>query len=369
MKVLITDSGYKHALGAARSLGRNGIYVIAGATNRYAPTFFSKYCRERLIYPHPRDSDGFANFILNYVKKKKIDVVLPIGYLTSTALSKHKSEISGYTILPIADWKSMEIAANKDKTLELAEGLRIRVPRIFRNIAEIKNFPIVAKRIKESGYVRYINSFDELDRSGLSDSILQEYIPGNGYGFFALLNHGNLRAFFMHKRLREYPITGGPSTAAESIYDPKLKEMSLRLLKALNWHGVAMVEFKKDNRDGEYKLMEINPKFWGSLDLAIASGVDFPYLAVKMATDGDVDQISDYRIGLKFRWPFPDDFLHLLARPNSFGRFIGDFFTKNTADNIWLSDIKPNLFQMMITLPIVIKNIKNIKYPHGFVKL
>lgn len=67
----------------------------------------------------------------------------------------------------------------------------------------------------------------------------------------------------MHKRMREYPITGGSSTAAESMYDPELRDLGLTLLKALDWHGVAMVEFKKDSRDGKYKLMEINPKFWG----------------------------------------------------------------------------------------------------------
>jgi predicted ATP-grasp superfamily ATP-dependent carboligase len=78
----------------------------------------------------------------------------------------------------------------------------------------------------------------------------------------------------MHRRIREYPITGGASTAAESFYDPALRDLRLTLLRALNWHGVAMVEFKKDQRDGTHKL--INAKFWGSLDLAIAAGVDFP---------------------------------------------------------------------------------------------
>ena len=86
----------------------------------------------------------------------------------------------------------------------------------------------------------------------------------------------------MHRRIRERLVMGGPSTCAESVYDSKLLDYGLRVLKNLKWHGVAMVEFKKDSIDGEFKLMEINPKFWGSLDLAIASGVDFPYLLYNM---------------------------------------------------------------------------------------
>lgn len=87
----------------------------------------------------------------------------------------------------------------------------------------------------------------------------------------------------MHKRIRELYTMGGPSTCAISVYDPKLLDYGLKILGALNWHGIAMVEFKKDSKDGTFKLMEINPKFWGSLDLAIASGIDFPYLLYKMA--------------------------------------------------------------------------------------
>lgn len=371
MKVLITDAAYQQSLGAIRSLGKKGIYVIGGSHSALAQSFYSKYCREKVIYPTPQMEDEFVRFMLRYVQKNKIDVLLPIGYLTTTALSKYYVEFCKYTKLLITSGNSMEIASNKDKTMQLAMQLGIKTPKMYKSIEEVKGFPIVVKSVEDGGQVRYVNSPEELYKINTSGSIIQEYIPGEGYGFFALFNRGNVRATFMHKRIREFPVTGGKSTAAESIYDPKLKDLGLRLLKSLNWHGVAMVEFKKDSRDGEFKLMELNPKFWGSLDLSIASGIDFPYLAVKMAVEGDIKAFNQYKVGVKFRWP-AYDFLNLITNPSLANAFISDFFNKNSKSNIWLSDIKPNIFEFIIIfLSIISSRIKkrNLKYPHGIPKI
>ena len=105
--------------------------------------------------------------------------------------------------------------------------------------------------------------------------LVQEYISGFGVGFFALFDHGQPKRVFMHRRLREMPISGGASTAACAYYDETLKEYGLRILSALQWHGVAMVEFKRQQSPDRLVLMEINPKFWGSVELALEAGVDF----------------------------------------------------------------------------------------------
>jgi predicted ATP-grasp superfamily ATP-dependent carboligase len=367
MKVFVTDAGYKHTLGAVRALGKRGIYVLAGSESNVSQSFYSKYCKDRIVYPNPGKEMEFTDFLLDYVKNNSLDVLLPIGYLATTALSKRKEDFEPYVKLPIADYSSMEIAADKYRTLIAANQAGVKTPRLLQSAEEIATYPIVVKGLIESGKVSYVNSAEELLQHKLGQAIIQEYIPGEGYGFFALFNRGKARAIFMHKRVREYPITGGPSTVAESIYDPQLKKIGLKLLESLNWHGVAMVEFKKDPRDGDYKLMEINPKFWGSLDLAIASGVDFPYLTVKMAYDGDVDPVFSYKTGIKFRWLFPDDILHLLSNPSSLRSFLSDFRDKDTKTNVWLEDIKPNLYQICATPYHVMKHWKNgnFKYPHG----
>jgi predicted ATP-grasp superfamily ATP-dependent carboligase len=366
-KIFITDAGYKHTLGAVRSLGKKGFYVIAGASGRHAQSFYSKYCNECVLYPDPRDEEHFINFLCEYLQKNEVDVLLPIGYLATVAISKHKNSLLNYTKVPVADYQSMQIASDKSQTMEVARAQGIPTPREYTSIGYIDDYPIVAKGIHESGRVKYINSAEELKDISLSDYILQEFIPGEGYGFYALFNKGEARAIFMHKRLREYPVTGGSSTAARSIYDPDLKDLGLTLLKALNWHGVAMVEFKKDQRDGTYKLMEINPKFWGSLDLSIAAGVDFPYLAIMMALEGDIQPVLEYDSDVKFRWPFPDDILHVLANPWSAKQVIRDIFDTNVKSNLVLDDIKPNLLQLYQTGISVIGRIgrRNLRYPHG----
>ena len=99
--------------------------------------------------------------------------------------------------------------------------------------------------------------------------------------------------------------------------------------------------------------------------------MDFPYLTVKMAIEGDVKPILKYDVGIKYRWLFPDDVLHLLANLKSTSAFFRDFFDKNTKSNICLSDIKPNLFQFLTTFAIIISRIKNrnLKYPHKIPKV
>jgi len=316
---------------------------------------------------------------MDYLEKKQIDVLLPIGYSVNVILSKYKEKISHYVSLPTADYKMMRVFSDKLKTMKIAKKLGIPIPitisvNRFTNLKEKMqksniSFPLVVKGKKDSSNIFFANSYNELksiiqNNQGL---IIQEYIPGDGYGFFALFNKGEARAIFMHKRIREYPITGGPSVVAESFYDSKLKKVGLKLLKELNWHGVAMVEFKKDNRDGEFKLIEVNPKFWGSLDLAIVAGVDFPYLTVKMATEGDIMSKFNYKTGLRFRWIFPGDVLYLLAKPTSIYNFISDFLKKNVRTDICLSDIKPNLFQFYVTISQIVSRLKkrSLKYPYG----
>jgi predicted ATP-grasp superfamily ATP-dependent carboligase len=115
-----------------------------------------------------------------------------------------------------------------------------------------------------------------------------------------------------------YPIQGGPSTLREGVEHLEIKELGLSLLKSLNWTGVAMAEFKVDPRDGIPKLMEVNPRFWGSLHLAIISGVDFPYLILRMARGESFDPVISYTIGKRCRWLLFGDILHFLNSPHRF---------------------------------------------------
>ena len=241
----------------------------------------------------------------------------------------------------------------------------------YERYGNIEEFPIVVKSRAEGRSVKYVNSKKELSETNIDNSVIQEYIKGDGYGYYALCDNGKILQEFMHHRLREYPITGGVSTCAESIFNEKLMLTGRKIVGGLKWNGVIMAEFKRDCM-GDFYLIEINPKFWGSLDLAIVSGVDFPKLLVEYATIGVYtnDVKCDYKAGIKFRWAFPDDIMHLLANPWCFAQFVKDTFDKNIHGNIWLSDFKPTIIQICMTVGYILKQLfgDGIRYPHGKVK-
>jgi predicted ATP-grasp superfamily ATP-dependent carboligase len=149
--------------------------------------------------------------------------------------------------------------------------------------------------------------------------MLQEFIPGHGAGLFALYDNGRPVTFFAHRRLREKPPRGGVSVLSESVpLDPRLQEAAIKLLDAVRWHGVAMIEFRVTPA-GEPYLMEVNTRFWGSLQLAIDAGVDFPALLLRICTGEAIQPVSGYRSGRRLRWLLGDvDSLYLMLRDRAF---------------------------------------------------
>jgi len=133
--------------------------------------------------------------------------------------------------------------------------------------------------------------------------LLQQRIVGPGTGIFLLIWDGEIRARFAHRRLCEKPPTGGVSVYCESIAaDEALVERSHRLLARFGWGGVAMVEYKRDVETGQPNLMEVNGRFWGSLQLAIDAGVDFPRLLAGCALGEPAERQTSYRVGVRSRW-------------------------------------------------------------------
>jgi predicted ATP-grasp superfamily ATP-dependent carboligase len=386
-KVLVTDADALHSLPIVRSLGSRGMRVSMGSHRRvFSLSFYSKFCRDRIIYPPPDQSDEFIDFMIRLVRSRKFDILLPVRSTVTPLIAQHAKEFKPFVNFALPSLESMTLANNKELTFRFAEKMKIPVPRTiyprkFSDVEqEAKNFrfPVVAKALIASGSrgLAYLNSADELLRFAkknlISQSdanqqkcIVQEYIRGPGCGFFSIFDQGEPKAIFMHRRIREYPITGGPSTLAESYYHPRLKELGLKLLKALNWNGVAMVEFKLDLADNEFKLMEINPRFWGSLNLPVACGVDFPHLFCLLAMKQDFEPVFEYRKGIKFRWLFPGDFMHLLAQYGLSKDFYTDFFDPSVRYDISLSDIKPNIIELLLIAGYFIQNRGKIRYPQG----
>jgi predicted ATP-grasp superfamily ATP-dependent carboligase len=191
----------------------------------------------------------------------------------------------------------------------------------------------------DAGQVReaVVNMLQELDQDGVG-VLVQEFIEGPGHGFFALMHHGRPLRIFMHKRLREYPPAGGPSTAAAAYYSPRLEELGVKLLSALDWNGVAMVEFKFDVHRRDFVLMEINGRFWGSLELALCSGVNFGRDLIRLYRNEPLECSSVYNRQMKFYWPLDGD-LKTLWRTRKVLSGVKDYFRADVATNLGQSAI------------------------------
>ena len=339
LTAFVTDGDQRPALAITRSLGRRGISVVVGAEQSASLASASRYCLRHVTYPSPvAHPDAFEQFLLEFVERESIDVVVPVTDVTTHLVANNASALSRVTATAVPPFEAFESVSDKASLVGRALQCGVPVPRthIVENRSALTavldqiEYPAVIKpsrsRIRtKAGWlgasVQYAYDRDALLRLyrdveylGRYPSLIQERIVGPGVGVFVLCERGELRTAFAHRRLREKPPSGGASVLCESIaLDPVLLDHAMRLLGPLGWHGVAMMEFKQDQRTGQSFLMEVNGRFWGSLQLAIDAGVDFPYLSCQLALGETIGAPLDYKIGVKSRWLL-GDLDHLIIR-------------------------------------------------------
>ncbi len=344
LKVLLTDGGQRSALAATRSLGRAGMQVFVGET--YAPNLAgsSRFCHARLTYPPPAtDEAAFVAAIADAVRREGIDLVIPVSDISSSVLAAHRKELEGLTRVAVVDEGTFWAASDKNALHRLADRLGIPTPTLSYvdhpdevcTYADRLTFPVVVKpsrsRLRVNGTwlrtaVKRVQSKAELlDLVRRSPELqhpfmLQREVRGEGRGVFALCARGEPLALFAHRRIREKPPWGGVSVLRESVApDPDLARAASQLLRHLEWHGAAMVEFKRDAADGTGYLMEVNGRLWGSLQLAVDAGIDFPVLLARLYLGEPVPPQGAYRTGIRSRWLL-GDVDHLLKRLSSASR-------------------------------------------------
>lgn len=331
MKILVTDGNSRAALAITRSLGRAGHTVVVGSTMPKNLAAASKFCSMRICYPDPdKYSDAFMDFLTDFVSYEGVDALLPVTDITTMTIGSNRQRIPPRCALPFPDIDTVRAVADKTAMMALAERLGVDVPQSI-TVSSPEDidpdnpglrYPLVIKpfrsRIRtDNGWlytaVSYAHDSNTLKETlrGLDARIypvmVQEKIIGPGVGVCVCAHHGRLTAAFSHRRLREKPPSGGVSVLRESVHlDPLGLEFSERMIRELKWHGVAMVEFKQDRRDGRPKLMEINGRFWGSLQLAIDAGMDFPRILIDSLGSPPEQPLMDYRVGTRTRWLWGD---------------------------------------------------------------
>ncbi len=335
-RVLILDGFWNKALAAVRSLGRRGLSIAVGAETRFAPAMFSRYCRRRFVYPSALGRpEEFLAALERELAGGGYDVLLPMELATQLLVTGSRARLTELVRIPFADAQRTLRVNDKGFLTGFAKEQGIDCPATFlpsgteeaADLASVLPYPVLVKPRHSSGgrgIVRvevpegFLAAYREVD-ARYPLPIVQECLPpgGEALGVAVLMNFASEpRATFAYRRLREYPVAGGPSTLRESVWDPRLGESTGRLLAALGWTGVAMVEYKVDPRDGRPKLLEVNPRFWGSLHHAILCGVDFPYLLYRLAMDGDVARQDGYRVGVSSRSLLHGEVMHFIRNPH-----------------------------------------------------
>lgn len=326
--VLVTDAERGSALAIIRSFSRRGWRVIAAASLPWSPGFYSRYTDRRLLYPSPvTASEQFLEVMLRAVQENGVDLIIPVTDEVIMPLARERETFEALCKLAMPDTDILMQTRDKAQTMAMARKLDVPLPRTFivdtvdeaMACAQELPLPIVLKPAlsrkldpqtgkTEKFAVSYANDLQTLtaqmqDYEGRCSVLMQEYFAGEGQGVELLAWEGQPLAVFQHRRLCEIPVQGGASALRESMaLDPVLYDYACRLTAGLNWSGLLMVEFKVGEQGA--RLMEINGRVWGSLPLAVASGMDFPgrladlYAGVQVTTPGG-PPASGYRAGVR----------------------------------------------------------------------
>jgi predicted ATP-grasp superfamily ATP-dependent carboligase len=335
--------------------------------------FASRYATHRLLCPSPvLEPQAYTDWLLETLRRCRYEATLCFEEATADLLSRHRDRVQKLTGCPIPPREIFLAAARKDRVARLAAQVGVPVPTTHElerladapALAEKLEYPVVVKGVHSSGsqqvelvrdrsqFVATVERLAALRTDpALPLPIVQDFIAGEGYGLTALVRRGEPIAVFMHRRLGEHDVSRGVrfahgATGAQSVDEAELRQAGLTLLHALCWDGIAMVEFRRHRRDGRFYLMEINPRFVGSLELAIAAGIDFPWLYAQLAAGRPVLGPNRYRVGLRYRWLLSKNVAEVFENP--FGSLVGalSVLRPDTRCDLSLRDPRPHVSQL-----------------------
>ena len=328
-RVLILDGQTNQALACARSLGRAGYEVLVASHLRWPLAGWSRYC-SRQFRLRGETLEEYRRLRLQ-LAELKVDWALPLTERACVLCNLERAEWERAGIgIACAPQETLNRAFDKFVTTERAKACGVSVPPTFLpdslpaalDAEREIGFPCVIKprfshawedgRFLPNRSCAYVRQPEDLERAVLSRRqgshwpLMQAYVPGTGKGVFALCDRGRVVAWFAHERLRDVRPTGSGSSLRRAIeLEPRLRAPSEALLAELEWHGPAMVEYRDDGVS-DPSLMEVNGRFWTSLELAIQAGVDFPRLWLDVLNNRPVQPNASYRTDVTLRWVWGD---------------------------------------------------------------
>lgn len=321
--VLVLGDDTRTLLPLVRSLGRQGLRLHLAWCEPGDPALRSRYVHR--VEPLPgynRDQRKWVDQLRALLARRDFALVIPATEGAVFALQNHRNELEHLAPLYLLDQEAFRTVLDKSRTYALAQSLGVAVPEttVVRDLSDLEalrgssRLPAVVKpcssvrsqQVLSKNYVRTVSTWDELrayagrllQRDGRA--MLQPYFSGRGVGVEVLADKGCVRFAFQHVRLHE--TSGYGSTYRMSTpLEPDLLAAAEKLLAALAYTGVAMVEFRQDPATGRWVLLEINGRFWGSLPLSVAAGADFPWYLYQLLVEGRRTFSQTYRVGIRSR--------------------------------------------------------------------
>lgn len=396
-RLLVLDAGGQAGLSLVRSLGRQGVSVTAGSSRRLSLGRLSRFSDTAYVYPEPAESaDRFVDHLFDYLQSTDHSAVIPVRDKTSTLLSAHKERLEGTgTTVATEDWETYQRVYDKGQLFELASDLPVPTPETYHpeslahveELASVVSYPAVVKprsktvwdgsgqchytRIDETHYAtspdELVSAYQALlERNPflVAEShypLVQEYVPGTTTTTVVLADDGTVRADFQEERVRTYPSSGGNSTLLRGLSDPQMRTYAESVIEALEWTGPAMVEFMR-TPDGEYYLIEVNGRYWGSVPFAIESGVDFPWLHYRQLRGETIEWSRSYRSDFRQQRLLNEDLKWLLEQlrsgnPTALLTFL---WTCLTADQMFVSasDPLPTIWAPLLTASLGVRSVR-----------
>jgi predicted ATP-grasp superfamily ATP-dependent carboligase/protein-tyrosine-phosphatase len=378
--VLILGAAARVSVPIARSLRRIGVPAEVATFIPEEPRLYSRAINDFHRLPDNNQAPGeFIKALCSLIQTRGFDMLIPTNDPSLAAITQHYEHLSSLLNPGCPPPAIVNRVLDKRTTLQVARECGIRTPFTYtlstaEQLEALRSeirFPVVVKpsACRDRTFkVLYFHEFAELSAALLNRSLgpvlLQEYCPGEGVGIEMLMHKGKSVAPFQHRRLKEAPPSGGVAVMAIAERpDRGLVQSSLDLLRALEWEGVAMVEYRRDPVQGTAVLMEVNGRFWGTSSLPILAGMDFPVYQWQIAHNQEPNIPQSYKVGT--RWRFTSGYitrLHQLlagsaasvATAHNRWRELGDLprdFSPGTRDAIWAwSDPIPALTDLGRTL-------------------
>ena len=302
---LVIDVGWVNGLAAIRSLGRAGIPVIAVDHRQSALGFRSRYARP-VVSPDPQDEEAFVSFLAGL----EVDAPAPVFATHDeplNAIARGAEQLGDKFLYPFPPWEVLARIQTKRGQLEAAQAAGVPVPRTAypvaveeaRAAADDLGYPVLVKPSSTEGFKRRFGRQAFRCETGgqvavaFADAepfepMVQEIVPGGDEELFTLGSYlaadGEALGLFCGRKLRQTPPGVGTCRVGEAVWVEEVVEQGLEVLRALEHKGLSQVEFKRDRRDGSFKLMEVNPRLWQWHGLASACGVDLPLIAYRDLT-------------------------------------------------------------------------------------